>query len=302
MNIKFFQKALLPYCANYKLDNNSLSFEYRNLNDDDTISLNYDLNEVFEEHKEDHSIISLFYNRSAHVIKYPFDFFWINSTKQTYSSKINIRDYGDSNGNYRLMDLYVPSKQKTLDECTLIVRFYNIDYANQRRIDWSKGVVTHEFYQKRLDVVPPPPQIILNEKNSDVIESDIKSQTDSYIKKLTPELKFYYNSNLIISNSENSFFSDEEVLSYRNEIFPTVEIVGDNTMSVNSEKNYVISCSDPEIEIYLETTKGIINYSRVYSGTSITLSSSNLNVGDEIKLKAGFKYWSGKSEKIINVV
>jgi hypothetical protein len=278
MNIKFLQKALLPYCANYKLTNNSLSFEYRNLKDDDTISLNYDLNEVFEEHKEDHSIISLFYNRSAHAIKYPFDFFWINSTKQTYSSKINIRDYGDSNGNYRLMDLYVASRKQTLDDCTLIVRFYDVDYAEQRRKELLEKFVMNEYY----------------EKNPDVLES--------HKKKLTPELKFYYNSNRIIPDSENSFFSDEEVLSYRNEIFPTVEIVGDNTMSVNSEKNYVISCSDPEIEIYLETTKGIINYSRVYSGTSITLSSSNLNVGDEIKLKSGFKYWSGKSEKIITIV
>ena len=278
MNIKFLQKALLPYCTNYKLNGNSLSFEYRNLKDDDTISLNYDLNEVFNDHKEDHSIISLFYNRSAYTIKYPFDFFWINSTKQTYSSKINIRDYGDSKGDYRLMDLYVASRKQTLDDCTLIVRFYDINYAEQRREELLKKVVMNEFY----------------EKNPDVLES--------HKKKLTPELKFYHNSNLIIPDSENSFFSDEEVLSYRNEIFPTVEIVGDDTMSVNSEKNYVISCSDPEIEIYLETTKGIINYSRVYSGTSITLSSSNLNVGDEIKLKSGFKYWSGKSEKIITIV
>jgi hypothetical protein len=278
MNIKFLQKTLLPYCANYKLTDNSLSFEYRNLKDDDTVSLNYDLNEVFEQHKEDHSIISLFYNRSSYTIKYPFDFFWINSTKQTYSSKINILDYGDSNGNYRLMDLYISSKQQTLDDCTLIVRFYDITYANQRRQELLDSIVMNEYY----------------EKNPDVLES--------HKKKLTPELKFYHNSNLIIPDSKNSFFSDEEVLSYRNEIFPTVEIVGDNTMSVNSEKNYVISCSDPEIEIYLETTKGIINYSRVYSGTSITLSSSNLNVGDEIKLKAGFKYWSGKSEKIITIV
>jgi hypothetical protein len=278
MNIKFFQKALLPYCANYKLNGNLLSFEYRNLKDDDTISLNYDLNEVFDEHKEDHSIISLFYNRSANVIKYPFDFFWINSTKQTYSSKINIRDYGDSNGDYRLMDLYVASRKQTLEDCTLIVRFYDINYAEQRREELLKKIVMNEFY----------------EKNPDVLES--------HKKKLTPELKFYYNSNLIIPNSEDSFFSDQEVLSYRNEIFPTLEIVGDDTMSVNSEKSYLISCSDPEIEIYLETTKGIINYSRVYSGTSITLSSSNLSVGDEIKLKAGFKYWSGKTEKIINVV
>lgn len=278
MNIKFFQKALLPYCANYKLTNNSLSVEYRNLKDDDTISLNYDLNEVFEEHKEDHSIISLFYNRSSYPIKYDFDFIWINSTKQTYSSKIDIRNYGDSRGDYRLMDLYVASRKQTLDDCTLMVRFYDVDYAEQRRKELLEKIVMNEYY----------------EKNPDVLES--------HKKKLTPELKFYYNSNLIIPNSGNSFFSDEEVLSHRNEIFPTVEIVGDNTIGVNSEKNYVISCSDPEIEMYLETTKGIINYSRVYSGTSITLSSSNLNVGDEIKLKAGFKYWSGKDEKIITVV
>jgi hypothetical protein len=176
------------------------------------------------------------------------------------------------------MDLYVSSKQQTLDDCTLIVRFYDITYANQRRQELLDSIVMNEYY----------------EKNPDVLES--------HKKKLTPELKFYYNSNRIIPDSENSFFSDEEVLSYRNEIFPTVEIVGDDTMSVNSEKNYSINCSDPEIEIYLETTKGIINYSRVYSGTSITLSSSNLNVGDEIKLKSGFKYWSGKSEKIITIV
>jgi hypothetical protein len=222
MNIKFLQKALLPYCANYKLNGNSLSFEYRNLKDDDTISLNYDLNEVFDEHKEDHSIISLFYNRSAYAIKYPFDFFWINSTKQTYSSKINIRDYGDSKGDYRLMDLYVASRKQTLDDCTLIVRFYDINYAEQRREELLKKVVMNEYYEKHPDVL------------------------ESHKKKLTPELKFYYNSNLIIPNSENSFFSDEEVLSYRNEIFPTVEIVGDDTISVNSEKNYVISCFNEE--------------------------------------------------------
>jgi hypothetical protein len=278
MNIKFIQHSLVSYCADYKLTDNLLSFEYRNLRDDDTISLNYDLNEVFEAHKEDHSIISLFHNQSNNPIRFSSDFFWINSTKQTYSSKINITHYNTSTGQHRLMDLYVPSKQQTLDECTLIVRFYDVNLANQRREELSNAIVMTPYY----------------ERFPDVMESDKK--------KLNPELNFYHNSNLIIPDSGNSFFSSEEVLSYRDEIFPTIEIMGDNTMSVNSEKNYVISCSDPEIEVYLETTKGIINYSRVYSGTSITLSSSNLTVGDEIKLKTGFKYWSGKSEKIITIV
>lgn len=54
-------------------------------------------------------------------------------------------------------------------------------------------------------------------------------------------------------------------------------------------------------DIYLEATAGALNRSRARNGDVITLDSTGLPKGTQIRIKAGYKFWPGKSDHLIDV-
>jgi hypothetical protein len=55
-------------------------------------------------------------------------------------------------------------------------------------------------------------------------------------------------------------------------------------------------------EIYLEATGGILNRSRAKNGQQVLLDTRGLETGEEITIKAGYKFWPGISQKKIAII
>jgi hypothetical protein len=53
--------------------------------------------------------------------------------------------------------------------------------------------------------------------------------------------------------------------------------------------------------IYLESTAGTLNRSRLTSSGTVLLNTEGLSPGDVIKIKAGYKYWTGDCELLISL-
>ena len=52
-------------------------------------------------------------------------------------------------------------------------------------------------------------------------------------------------------------------------------------------------------DIYLEATAGLLNRSRAKSGQRIQLDTRGLEAGEELVIKAGYKFWPGIAQKRI---
>lgn len=90
-------------------------------------------------------------------------------------------------------------------------------------------------------------------------------------------------------------------------------VTGPSTIPVESEASFAVQLQSSEgdeislpADIYVEATSGILNRARVAltdSGFgSFMVSARGLQAGDQIKIKAGFRYFSGAFEKIVAVV
>ena len=53
--------------------------------------------------------------------------------------------------------------------------------------------------------------------------------------------------------------------------------------------------------IYLEATSGMLNRSRLTSSGTVLLNTEGLSAGESIKVKAGYKYWTGDCELLISL-
>ncbi len=77
-----------------------------------------------------------------------------------------------------------------------------------------------------------------------------------------------------------------------------IDIVGPDQVDATTSAEF--SLAAPEgATVHLEATAGIINRSQARNGQRFTLDTRGLEAGDEIEIRAGYKFWSGVSSKTI---
>lgn len=111
----------------------------------------------------------------------------------------------------------------------------------------------------------------------------------------------------VVSNLE---FTRFDATQHMHQTFPVLAITAPGTIAPDGWGSFTIEAKTASgevyphtLEVYLETTAGYLPKGRLeLNGTAnCKLSAQGLDAGDTIKLKAGFRYYSGKAEAMIGV-
>lgn len=93
----------------------------------------------------------------------------------------------------------------------------------------------------------------------------------------------------------------EAVENFRYRAFPSIDINGPFTISPGETISLSVTQAIPGTVIYLEATSGVLNKSRLSGSGTVQLAAQELDSGDQIKIKAGYRHWTGDAEHIITV-
>ena len=74
-----------------------------------------------------------------------------------------------------------------------------------------------------------------------------------------------------------------------------IEIKGPAKMKPDTIADFIIGAPEGAV-VYIETTAGIINRMRARNGQKFSLETRGLETGEEIAIKAGYKFWPGVAE------
>ena len=99
----------------------------------------------------------------------------------------------------------------------------------------------------------------------------------------------------------SSLTIDETVADLRYRAFPVIGIDGPSTVSPGDSVSLSVTQAIPGAVIYLQTTAGVLNKSRLSSSGTVQITAQGLDSGDQIKIKAGYRHWTGDAEHIITV-
>lgn len=80
-----------------------------------------------------------------------------------------------------------------------------------------------------------------------------------------------------------------------------ITINGPGTIKVGEAGVFQVSAPHSQQVVYLESTAGILNRQRISGSGSVRLDTIGLSAGETIKLKAGYRYWPGDAEKLIQI-
>ena len=99
----------------------------------------------------------------------------------------------------------------------------------------------------------------------------------------------------------SSLTINETVEDLRYRAFPVIGIDGPSTVSPGDSVSLSVTQAIPGAVIYLQTTAGVLNKSRLSSSGTVQITAQGLDSGDQIKIKAGYRHWTGDAEHIITV-
>jgi hypothetical protein len=75
-----------------------------------------------------------------------------------------------------------------------------------------------------------------------------------------------------------------------------IDIKGPAKMKPDMIADFTIGAPEGAV-VYIEATAGIINRMRARNGQNFSLETRGLETGEEIAIKAGYKFWPGVAEK-----
>jgi len=79
-----------------------------------------------------------------------------------------------------------------------------------------------------------------------------------------------------------------------------ISFAGPTTVSAGGQVELTLACPD-HVEVYLESTAGILNRSRAKNGDIVRLDLDDLPASTVARIKAGYKFWPGKIDYSITV-
>lgn len=123
------------------------------------------------------------------------------------------------------------------------------------------------------------------------------------------------NTKAISVSSDFTVIEANNIVEVVNDFFPSVKF--DTTNATNIQPNDKLEIkfklmtsdgkpiTDKNAEVYLDCTAGYLNKKRVMTTSgqgSVIFRADELSSGDKVKIKCGFKYFSGTDDLYINVV
>lgn len=80
-----------------------------------------------------------------------------------------------------------------------------------------------------------------------------------------------------------------------------VDLQGADTAISGQIATFTVSAGE-NTEVFLESTAGVLNRSRAKNGDTVVLDTSGIPAGESIRIKAGYKFWPGKTDKVIALI
>ena len=84
--------------------------------------------------------------------------------------------------------------------------------------------------------------------------------------------------------------------------YPPITINAPQVIVCDQSIDIDITQTIPGTSIRLEATAGVLNRSRINHSALVRLTAQGLAPGQQIKIKAGYQYWTGDAEHLITVV
>lgn len=139
----------------------------------------------------------------------------------------------------------------------------------------------------------------------------------SFILKYNPNMGCIHNfrelRKLPPDRFEFSLYNVEKFFGVK-ALLPSLRLAGPDVIGAGQMANFTVEVydknideliADPSVRLYLESNAGYLTHRQVYTKDGVghfSLIALGLEPGDKIKLKAGWRNYSGADEKIISVV
>lgn len=139
----------------------------------------------------------------------------------------------------------------------------------------------------------------------------------SFILKYNPKIGCFHNfpelRKLPPDRFEYSTYNIEKFFGVK-ALLPSLRLAGPDIISAGQMANFTVEVfdknvdeliADPSVRLYLESNAGYLTHRQVYTKGGVghfSLIALGLEPGDKIKLKAGWRNYSGADEKIISVI
>lgn len=109
-------------------------------------------------------------------------------------------------------------------------------------------------------------------------------------------LLLYDDGKLNLSELSIDLQVEERYLAYQQ-----IAIDGPTAVAAGGTISLDILQAIPGTTIYLETTSGLLNRARLTNSNTVQFIAQGLEPGETVKIKAGYKYWSGDAEHFITI-
>lgn len=262
---KIVQK-LMPASTLCKISGGMLDVQVSWSNKDRTIVRSYDLAKVIKTYGEDHGCIALCWSP-----KYPDELIWHETTRFSCSERIaSERTYSS------IMEIGLSLK----DTPTTKGRH------NAASPSW--------ILRQRLDATALI-YLLTPAKNCSVEDAilifyDVQNDPDTAEVDRTSH-------RLLVDKKLQSPPALESLKLFL-ETWLVIKIEGPEKAPPDTYVDLTANCTSGG-DIYLDATAGLLNRSRAKSGQRIQLDTRGLEAGEEIVIKAGYKFWPGISQKKI---
>lgn len=195
----------------------------------------------------------------------------------------------------------------------------NPDFSSAEKDGYASWVILSEFDGK---LIPPYNKFI----DSYQLKTTLKRDCDiagatlvAHVFKPFPTATLSQCKIIMHYKTNEGFHCNVEAtehsgISVGDEYKPKIVVSAANTIAADASMTITVNVVDPETDqplsdmarsVYIETTAGYINKQRLsvnQNGATMKLRATDLEVGDLIKVKFGWRHISGMVEKIITVV
>lgn len=270
MEIYQINRKIMPFSSVLQIDKNVLKIDARwKSKDKKPISQSHDLSEIIDRYSEDHGCIALCYTPRSKD-----ELVWHETTRFTYSERISSDRSYSSLMQTGLSINDTPQKRgrhnaaspaailKQRLDATPVL--YLLTPARRCLVE-DAIIVFHG--------VDPDPGIPEELRTTHSLSVEGKVQAPP----MMPSLKMFLETWLLIT------------------------IDGPDMIPADEAAKFLLTNTHGG-EIYVDATGGILNRSRANSGQRIQLDTRGLDAGDEIIIKAGYKFWPGISQKKIVII
>lgn len=270
MEIYQINRKIMPFSSFLQIDKNVLKIDAEwKSSDKKPISQSHDLAEIIDQYSEDHGCIALCYTpRSKNEL------IWHETTRFTYGERIS------SDRSYTSMMQIGLSINDT-----------------PQKLGRHNAASPAAILKQRLDATPIL-YLLTPSRRCAVEDAIIVFHGVDPDPSIPEELRTTHS--LTLDGNLQAPPMMPSLKMFLEKWLP-IRINGPDSIRADQTEKYLLTNTHGG-EIYVEATGGVLNRSRAKSGQRIQLDTRGLEAGEEIIIKAGYKFWSGISQKKIEII